>query len=112
MSEDKELDAIRAKRQQELEQQVATQQQQEAQQELVEKQRQMALMTVLTDAARNRLANIKMANPDFAASIENQLLGIAQSGRLQSKLTDEQFKTMLRQLQNQKRERVIKTVRK
>ena len=112
MSEDKDLAALRAKRQQELEQQVAVQQQQEAQQENLNHQRQMALMTVLTDTARNRLANIKMANPEFAASIENQLLEIAQSGRLQGKVNDEQLKTMLRQLQGQKRERVIKTVRK
>ncbi|MHA2362398.1 MAG: DNA-binding protein [Candidatus Hodarchaeales archaeon] len=104
--------ALRAKRQKELQQQIAAKQQQEEAVAQIEAQRRNALFAILTEAAMTRLSNIKMANPNLAASIENQLLQIAQSGRIKDKITDEQLKTMLRQLQGQKRESSIKVKRK
>jgi len=112
MSEDKELAALRAKKQAELEQQYAAQQQQDAQMEVIEQQRTQALITILTDDARTRLLNIKLANPNLANTIENQLISLGQSGRLKARITDDQLKTMLRQLQGSKRESSIHYKRK
>ena len=112
MSEDEEMAGLRAKRQAELEQQVAAKQQQEESQQAIDTQRHRMLVAILTDEARNRLANIKIANPNLAINVENQLLSLAQSGRVRGKINDEQLKTLLRQLQGTKRDSIIKVVRK
>ena len=42
--------------------------------------------------------------PDFAGAVEQQLVALAQSGRLKQKITDAQFKELLRQLAPAKRD--------
>jgi programmed cell death protein 5 len=59
---------------------------------------QMLLMQVLEPDARERLNTIKLTKPEFAASVEQQLVALAQSGRLKNKITDAQLKELLRQL--------------
>jgi programmed cell death protein 5 len=77
--------------------------QQAMQEELERQQRaksqmQMLLMQVLEPDARERLNTIKLTKPEFAASVEQQLVTLAQSGRLKNKITDAQLKELLRQL--------------
>ncbi len=62
------------------------------------------LEALLTPEARQRLANIRMVKPEFAEELEMQLIQLAQSGRLQTQITDEQLKKTLVQLQSQKKE--------
>jgi programmed cell death protein 5 len=45
-----------------------------------------------------------MAKPEYAELLENQLIGLAQSGKLKSMLNDTQFKEILRQLMPKKRD--------
>lgn len=45
-----------------------------------------------------------MVKPEFAEDLEMQLIQLAQSGRLQGQITDEQLKRTLQQLQGQKKE--------
>jgi programmed cell death protein 5 len=59
---------------------------------------QMLLMQVLEPDARERLNTIKLTKPEFASSVEQQLVALAQSGRLKNKITDAQLKELLRQL--------------
>jgi programmed cell death protein 5 len=61
-------------------------------------------MQILTPEARSRLANLKLTKPEFVEQIELQLIQLAQSGRLQGKVTDEQLKVLLKQLSGQKRD--------
>ena len=56
------------------------------------------LLQILEPEARERLANIKLTKPEFARAIEQQLVALAQSGRLKQKITDAQLKELLRQL--------------
>lgn len=112
MSEDPELDELRKKRQADLQKQLAEKEQQQQQMAEIETQRQRVLITLLTDEARTRLNNIKMANPDFAVSLENQLIQLQQSGRIRAKITDDQLKTMLRQIQNRSPSKDIHIKRK
>ena len=112
MSEDDELEELRRKRQAELQKQLADKEQQDEVKAQYETQRQRILINLLTDEARTRLNNIKMANPDFAVSLENQLIQLSQSGRIRNKITDDQLKTMLRQIQDRSRSKDIHITRK
>jgi programmed cell death protein 5 len=67
-------------------------------------QKRAALQEILTPEARTRLANVRMVRPEFAEQLELQLIQLAQSGRITSKITDEQLKRILERLQAGKRD--------
>jgi programmed cell death protein 5 len=48
-----------------------------------------------------------MVKPQFAEQIEMQLIQLASSGRLKDRVTDEQLRSLLQQLQGKERERKI-----
>jgi len=104
---DDELSEIRKRRMAQLQQQANDQQ---AMQEELERQQrakqqiQMILMQILEPDARERLNTIKLTKPDFAGAVEQQLIQLAQSGRLRAKITDAQLKELLRQLAPAKRD--------
>jgi programmed cell death protein 5 len=70
----------------------------------VESQKRQAMMQLLTPEARARLTNIRLTKPEFVDQIELQLIQLAQAGRVQSKITDDQLKELLRKLAGQKRD--------
>lgn len=102
MSED-ELAAIRAKKMAEMQQQAAYQEEEVRRREQESAQIHMLIMQILEPEARERLNTIRLTKPDFARAIEQQLISLAQSGRLQSKITDEQFKAILQQVTPERR---------
>ncbi|MFQ6123132.1 MAG: DNA-binding protein [Candidatus Heimdallarchaeota archaeon] len=104
MSDDSELEKIRAKKLQELQQQALEEQRREQLKAEIEAQKNTILSQILTTEARQRLANVKMIRPELAESIELQLIQLAQSGRLNSKVTDQQLKRTLKQISQRKRE--------
>lgn len=108
-----DIEELRRKRMEELQQQAAVQSQQqqvadvESQERMrreLEAQKKQVLMQILTPEARSRLANIRLTKPDFVDQIELQLIQLAQMGRVKSKITDEQLKVLLKKLAGQKRE--------
>lgn len=105
--EDPELEALRQKRMAEIQQQAQNQAVQEEQAQQFENQKQSALRKILTPEARDRLANIKLANPDQANAIEMQLIQLAQSGQLRSVVTDAMLREILQKMIPQKREITI-----
>ena len=112
MSEDRELDALRKKREAELQSQAGAQTDAVAQKAEIEAQKAMILRQILTTKARDRLANIKMARPDFAESLENQLISLASRSNLQGPVTEDQLIDILKKLQSGKRESTIEFKRK
>jgi len=105
--DDPELEALRQRRMQELQQQAAQQQQQEQQRQQVEMQLQNAMRQILTPEARDRLNNIKLANPQMAQQVEMQLVQLAQSGRIPVPVDDEMLRNILGQITPKKREITI-----
>lgn len=109
--EDPELEALRQKRMAEMQaqQQQAAMQQQAAenQRQQMEVQKQAILRQILTPEARDRLNNIRVANPELSNMVEMQLIQLAQSGRLQTVVTDEMLRNILRQVAPQHREITI-----
>ena len=105
-----DIEEIRRKRMQQIQQQAAQQspeaeqQQQEQMRRELETQKRQAMMQLLTPEARARLANIRLTKPEFVDQIEIQLIQLAQAGRVQSKITDDQLKELLRKLIGKKRD--------
>lgn len=64
----------------------------------MESQKEALLRQILTPEARERLGRLRMARPEEARGLEGQLVSLAQSGRLQARIDDEQLKTILARL--------------
>jgi len=102
--EDAELEALRRKRMQELQQQqsqAAVAQEQERQ---IDAQRQAIMRQVLTPEARDRLATVKIAYPDVARMVEDQLIRLASAGQIPKPIDEPTLKQILRRVAPQKRE--------
>ena len=104
---DEELDAIRQKKLAAMREQAAHEQVQEEQLAEAQAQKEAILRQILTPEARSRLMNIRMVKPQFAEQLEMQLIQLAGSGRLKGRVTDEQLKNLLQQLQGRERERKV-----
>jgi len=102
-----ELEELRKKRLRELQQQMVSEEaleEQETQKKELEEQRRQILRGILTIQARERLGRIKVARPDLAENIENQLIMLAQSGKLTNKINDEQLRELLAKVLPKKRD--------
>jgi programmed cell death protein 5 len=108
---DDEIAELRRKRMAQMQQQALDQQMMQEEmerQKQADSQMQLILMQILEPEARERLNTIKLTRPDFAKAVEQQLVMLAQSGRLKHKITDEQLKALLLQLQPAKRDFTIR----
>lgn len=99
-----ELDAIRRRRFQELSQQQAQAAAQQQMRDQVEAQKQLILRQILTPEARERLGRIELAYPELTDSIENQLVALAQSGRVQRAIDDATLRQLLERIIPKRRE--------
>jgi programmed cell death protein 5 len=105
-----DLEAIRKKKLRELQQQQVFSQEdlEDAQQKEYEDQKKIILRAILMDDARERLGRIKAARPELAENLENQLIMLAQSGRLKNKINDEQLRELLSKILPKKRDITIR----
>ena len=109
-----ELDEIRRRRMEELQkQQMAAQQQgptyeqlqqEEQMRQQYEEQKKNALRQILSPESRQRLANLRLTKAELVNAIENQLIQMAQAGRIQIPVSDDTLKQILRETTNTKRE--------
>ncbi|GBC75761.1 hypothetical protein HRbin06_01083 [archaeon HR06] len=68
------------------------------------------LRLALTSEARERLANVRMVRPEVAEAVEEQIVQLYLSGKLNRSLTDEEIKKILLALQKERREFKIRWV--
>ncbi len=66
-----------------------------------ERQKESLLRIILTPEARQRLNNVKLVKPEIAESLENQLIALAQAGRIRTPITDDELKEILSQVAEQ-----------
>ncbi|MEM1586864.1 MAG: DNA-binding protein [Candidatus Bathyarchaeia archaeon] len=110
LNEDMELEEIRRRKLAELQQRLLQEQEAIEAQKKAELEKQAILRRILTPEARQRLANLKMVKPEFAAQLEIQLIQLVQRGLLQIPIDDEQLKEILRRMQSGKREIQIRRI--
>ncbi|SDF18994.1 DNA-binding TFAR19-related protein [Halorubrum xinjiangense] len=72
--------------------------QQEAQQR-AEAQQEAVLKQYLTDGARQRLNAVEMSKPQFGEKVKKQVAALAQSGRIQGQIDEDQMRDLLKELQ-------------
>ncbi|RZN69395.1 MAG: DNA-binding protein [Candidatus Methanolliviera hydrocarbonicum] len=109
-----EIEEIKRRRLQQMmasqQDQLLRQDQEEAFKREHEVKKKEVLRKIMMPEARERLNNIKVAKPEFAMAIEEQLITLASSGRLKSMITDEQLKTLLGQIQPKKRDIKVRRI--
>ena len=104
------MDELRRRRLLQLRRRLAEEQQQAQVQEQIEIQKQALLRRILTSDARSRLTNLKMVKQEFAQQLELQLIQLAQQGKINIPITDEQLKDILVRIQSGRREYKIRRV--
>jgi programmed cell death protein 5 len=105
-----DVEEVKKRKLLELQRRLAEEAAREEERRQIEIQRKSILMGILTPEARGRLANIKLARPEFAAQIENLLIQLAQTGKIQQKITDAQLKNILAKLSEKKRDFRIRRI--
>ncbi|MFP8890956.1 DNA-binding protein [Natrialbaceae archaeon A-CW2] len=109
-SED-DLEELRRKKLEQLQEQAesgggqgqANAEAQEAAQQQAEAKRQALLRQYLTDDARKRLNTVKMSKQQFGEQVEQQIVALAQSGRIQGKIDDQKMQQLLKELKPEKK---------
>ena len=99
---DEEIDELRKEKLEQLKEQQqggANEEAREAQRQQADAQKQAILRQTLTDGARQRLNSVKMSKPEFAERVEQQVVALAQSGRVQGQIDEEQMQSLLQELQ-------------
>lgn len=107
MDDDAALDEIRRRKLAELQSQAQDEQAQAAARAEQQAQKDVILRAILEPEARERLARVKMARPDVAASLENQLLMLYQQGRVRSRIDDATLRELLARVTPKSRESTI-----
>jgi programmed cell death protein 5 len=109
--DDQELEELRRRRMAEMQAQAQGDAQQQVaaaqQQAEANAQKEAVLRTILEPEARERLTRVRMARPDIAASVENQLLVLYQQGRIRQRIDDATLRELLARMTPKGREPTI-----
>ena len=102
-TDDERLEELREQKMEELRERKggggdAAEAQQEAQ-ERAEAKQEAVLKQYLTDGARQRLNAVEMSKPQFGEKVKKQVAALAQSGRIQGQIDEDQMRDLLKELQ-------------
>lgn len=104
--EDLELEEIRRRKLLEYQRRLLEAAERERIRRELEARKEATLRMILTPEARSRLVNLKMVRPEIAEQLENQLIQLAQEGRIQVPVTDEMLKRILENIDRRFRRRI------
>jgi programmed cell death protein 5 len=116
MEGDSELAELRRRRLQQIQQMQTSQNpeamnaayaQQQAERDRRDAERSEALRRLMTPEARERLGRIRLAKPDVAQAVEQQVLALAASGRLQRAIDDVTLRAILERVMPERRDITI-----
>lgn len=105
-----EIEEIRKKMLQQMQRQIEEEQRKEAEKEIIRAQKRALMRQLLDSEARARLERIRMAKPEEAEYIENQIIRLYQMGRIKTKINDEVLKILIKNLLPSKKEIKIRRV--
>jgi len=110
--DDDELEELRRRRMAEMQSQASGQDPQQAAasaqaQAQADAAKENILRAVLEPEARERLTRVRMARPDIAAAVENQLIVLYQQGRIRQRIGDETLRDLLHRMTPKGREPTI-----
>jgi len=100
--DEKELERLKARKMAELQRKM----EEEEERLRREAERQAAMRVILTPEARQRLANLRLIKPELVAQLEEQLIQLANSGRIRLPITDEELKAILSRLTSKRSIRI------
>mmetsp|Transcript_108265 Transcript_108265/g.132088 ORF Transcript_108265/g.132088 Transcript_108265/m.132088 type:complete len:137 (-) Transcript_108265:23-433(-) len=98
ISQAKQLASMQAQQSQQAQNQVKQMQKKQEEKQMYEEQRRVILKKILSDEARQRLSNIALVKPANAEAIQNQIMQQYSSGQINGKVTEQQVKVLLEQL--------------
>ncbi|MBV0900356.1 DNA-binding protein [Haloarcula salina] len=97
---EEEIEELRKKKMEQLKEQQegGDPEAQEAAQQQADAQKKALLRQHLTDGARKRLNTVKMSKPQVGEQVEQQVIALARSGRVQGQIDEDQMKELLSEL--------------
>lgn len=106
MSRDEELELLRKRKMQRIQQQMAMEEMEEKKREegLREAQKRVVLRQFLTPEARERLGRVRMARPEYAQAVEQQLMMLSQRMGREDRIDDGTLMEILQKIMPKKRE--------
>jgi len=100
-----ELEEIRRRKLLELQaRQLEELQRQQELQEEIELRKREILSRILEPEAKERLARIKLVKPELAEAVENQLIALARTGKLNQRISDKMLVEILKKALPKRRE--------
>jgi programmed cell death protein 5 len=108
--EDAELEELRRRKMAELQRQRDQQAAAQDHQAQVDEQKAAIMRQILSPEARDRLATVKMAYPEVARAVEDQLIRLVQAGQINRQIDEPTLKSILRKVAPQKRDITIERV--
>lgn len=102
-----DAEELRQRRARELQEQFAQQRAQAEEAARYELQKETLLKQVMTHDAKSRLTRLKLANPARGEQVEQLILYLAQSGKVQ-KIDDQTFKTILLKIKGKRKDITIR----
>lgn len=108
---DEELEAIKRRKLEELYRRREIERAERERRLREEAIKQELLRRILTPEARERLSNLRLVKPELVASLEEQLIALAQSGRIKTPITDEELKEILAKISERTRRDIRITIK-
>lgn len=100
MSDKDEIDKIRERKMEEMKRKAEqpSQEEIERQQEEAERKKEALLKQNLSEEARRRLNTVQMAKPEFGEKVEQQIIALVQSGKVQEEIDESTMKRILEEI--------------